>query len=272
MSSDISPQRRRRYNGRRIVGSARAQAFFEKKLESNPTMPRYNHCMGALQDAKGNLEEATHYYRNAAANQPANLMIRNDYALHLEKKGFHKDALREFDKALLVTLDNAPIHMNLAAVQGMHGDYSTAQQHAQRCKDINPNIPMNLRNLAKIQCETGNSRKALDNNLASIRLEKAGYTGGNINTEAYRNAAKQSFARGKREQALALIQEARQIEGKMYQSDTTIGTNEIISKIMRRKGNAVAQIEAEEKEKKERNESIIMSRTQGKYLMKGKKK
>mmetsp|Transcript_17176 Transcript_17176/g.28731 ORF Transcript_17176/g.28731 Transcript_17176/m.28731 type:complete len:269 (-) Transcript_17176:233-1039(-) len=258
------PVRRRRYNGRRVEAE-KAQAFFEKKLEDNPSMPRYNHCMGALMDNKGQMEEATHYYRNAAANQPANLMIRNDYALHLEKKGFHKDSLREFDKALLVSLESAPIHMNMAAVHGLHGEFAPAMEHAQRAKDLNPNIPMNLRNLAKMQSQTGNSRKALTNNLESIRLERSGINGGRINTEAFRNAAKQSFARGMREQALSLIREARAEEGKLYKSDTTIRTNEVISKILHRKGDAVKQIEMEQKEKEDRDAQIVLSRKQGKY-------
>lgn len=264
-NSSSNVRKRHRYNGRRLVEAAKAEAFFEKKLQDNPTMPRYNHCLGALKDAKGEMEEATTYYRNAAANQPANLMIRNDFGLHLEKKGFHRDALREFDKALLVSTESPAIHMNLAAVHGLHGDFDLALRHGQRAKDINPNIPMNLRNLAKVQSQIGNNRKALENNLASIRLERAGITGGKINTDAHRNAAKQSFARGMRDQALSLIQEARQIEGKVYQSDTTIRTNEILSKIMHRKGNAVAQIEAEEKAKKDRDAAIILSRKQGKY-------
>jgi hypothetical protein len=101
--------------------------------------------------------------------------------------------------------------------------------------------------------------------LESIRLERAGITGGRVNTEAFRNAAKQSFARGMREQALNLIQEARVHEGKVYKSDTTIRTNEIISKIMHRKGDAVKQIEAEQKEKEDRDANIVLTRKQGKY-------
>lgn len=265
MSSNTALPRRRQYNGRRMTQADQAQVFFEQKLEDNPTMPRYNHCMGALADAKGRTEEATNYYRQAAANQPANLMIRNDYALHLEKKGFHKDALREYDKALLVSLDSAAIHMNMAAVHGLHGEYAPAMEHAQRAKDLNPNIPMNLRNLAKMQSQAGNSRKALANNLESIRLERSGLSGGTLNTEAFRNAAKQSFARGMRDQALSLIQEARQIEGKAYKSDTTVRTNEIIARIMHRKGDAVSQIEAEQKEKEDRDASTVLNRKQGKY-------
>lgn len=268
MSTGTAP-RRRRYNGRRMTEAAKAEAFFEKKLEDNPTMPRYNHCMGALADAKGeaHMEEATTFYRQAAANQPANLMIRNDFALHLEKKGFHKDALREYDKALLVSLDSPAIHMNLAAVHGLHGDFVPAMEHARRAKDLNPSIPMNLRNLAKMQSQVGNSRQALANNLESIRLERGGLTGvgGRVNTEAFRNAAKQSFARGMREQALSLIQEARQIEGKQYHSDTTVRTNELLTKIMHRKGDAVKQIEAEQKEKEDKDASIVLNRKQGKY-------
>lgn len=260
-----SVTKRPRYNGRKATEMEKAQDFFKKKLEDNPSMPRYNHCMGAIEDAKGNMEAATNYYRNAAANQPANLMIRNDFALHLEKKGFHKDALREFNKALLVTLDSAAIHMNLSAVHGLHGEFKEASLHAQRAKDINPDIPMNLRNLAKIQSHTGNTRSALKNNLDSIQLERAGYSDGHINTQAFRNAAIQSFSRGMREQSLQLIQEARLLEGKHYKSDTTIRTEEIISKIMQRKGNAVAQIEKEQKEKEERDKSVILAKKLGKY-------
>lgn len=68
-----------------------------------------------------------------------------------------------------------------------------------------------------------------------------------------------------REQALSLVQEARQLEGKHYKSDTTARTEEILSNIMARKGNALKQIEEEQREKERKDADIVLSRKQGKY-------
>lgn len=117
---------------------------------------------------------------------------------------------------------------------------------------------MNLRNLARLQNLTGDSRTALATNLEAIELEKKGYHGGYINTDVYRSSAVQSVTKGDQEQALQLVREARKIEGKLYQSPTTDRTNEIVAKIMQRKGDKVRQIEKEAKEKEERDRAVLL--------------
>lgn len=116
---------------------------------------------------------------------------------------------------------------------------------------------MNLRNLAKLQNLTGDSRTALTTNLQAIELEKKGYHNGYINTDVYRASAVQSVTKGDKEQALQLVRDARKLEGKLYQSPTTDRTNEIVAKIMQRKGDKISQIEKEAKEKEERDRAVL---------------
>ncbi len=61
----------------------RASSFYQGKLESNPSMPRYNHCMGALASQKGLVDQADRCYRSAIDGQPANILCKNDFAVHL---------------------------------------------------------------------------------------------------------------------------------------------------------------------------------------------
>lgn len=136
--------------------------------------------------------------------------------------------------------------------------YGSAFQHARRARELRPELPINLRNLARLQNLTGDSRTALATNLEAIELEKKGYHNGYMNTDVYRSSAIQSVTKGDSEQALQLVREARKLEGKLYQSPTTERTNEIVSKIMQRKGDKVRQIEKEAKEKEERDRTVLL--------------
>lgn len=69
----------------------RASSFYQDKLESNPSMPRYNHCMGALASHKGLVDQADRYYRNAIDGQPANILCKNDFAVHLATSNRYDD-------------------------------------------------------------------------------------------------------------------------------------------------------------------------------------
>lgn len=80
----------------------------------------------------------------------------------------------------------------------------------------------------------------------------------NLKLRLYRSSAVQSVTKGDQEQALQLVREARKIEGKLYQSPTTDRTNEIVAKIMQRKGDKVRQIEKEAKEKEERDRAVLL--------------
>ena len=79
------------------VGSARdyrrASSFYQGKLESNPSMSRYNHCMGALASQKGLVDQADRCYRNAIDGQPANILCKNDFAVHLANSSRYGDVM-----------------------------------------------------------------------------------------------------------------------------------------------------------------------------------
>lgn len=233
---------------------AAASAFYEEKLAANPTMPRYNHFMGAISAAKGNNAAADNYYRQTISATPHDVMARNDFAIHLANQNRKEDSLQEFKKAVLIVEDNAVLQKNMGAVLGNSGQYKPALEAATRARHLNPHDAMNHRNLAKLHAALGDSRTSLEHNMASIHLENpAAIVANGYNrsapkpvTSAYRAAAVQIIARGgRREEAHKLMDIARTLEHKTYVLDTTQRTNEIIYAALKRKGDQVAQLEME---------------------------
>lgn len=247
----------RGYGGSKIGPYTEAIDFYENKLLNNPNMPKYNHNLAAIMTVNGNKERAGELYSQALSAAPNNVMTRNDYAIYLAKKQQYLLATREIEKGLLVVEEQPTLHANLCAIHARTGKYDEAFEHARRARQLRPDLAMNLRNLARIQNLTGDSRTALELNLEAIDLEKKGHHGGYINTDVYRSAAIQSISKGEKEQALQLVREARALEHKLYQSPTTERTNEIISKIMKRKGDKLSQIEKEAQDAEERERAIL---------------
>lgn len=227
---------------------ASAEKFYEAKLQANPDMPRYNHLMAAIASERGLEDRANSLYRQAITVQPGNLMTRNDYAVHLARSNRKDDALHEFKKATLITEDNALLQKNMAATLGNAGDFRGALTAATKAGFLDPMDAMNHRNLAKIHAALGDARSALEHNLISVNLENPRLQA-NPNTSAFRAAAVQIIAKGgRREEAFALMDAARQLEHKKAELSTSIQTHEIIQKIKKRHGHTLAQIEKEKQE------------------------
>lgn len=162
-------------------------------------------------------------------------MIRSDYALHLSRMGKTNQAKHELNKALLADDKQPTIHKNLGAVYARTGDYVKAQEHAQTAYLVNPDDPMNRRNYARCLNMNGSTQAALDLNLQSVEMETASRVP--VNTSALRSAAVQTLSRGKpQEEALALVRTARIHDGVSFRSETEMKTNEIIHKILTRRG------------------------------------
>eukprot|EP01032_Pedospumella_encystans_P017420 gene17420-19851_t len=222
---------------------ASAENFYETKLVSNPEMPRYNHLMAAIQSEKGDVDKANSYYRTSIAAQSGNVMTRNDYAVHLARAGRKEDAIHELKKALLISEKNAVLQKNMAATLGNVGQFTKALEAATTAGHLNPQDPMNHRNLARIHAALGDAHSSLEHNLAAIRLDNP-HAQKNPVTTAFRAAAVQIIAKGgRRDEAFALMDQARQLERKRFDLPTSVQTHEIIQKIKRRHGQSLADIE-----------------------------
>jgi Tfp pilus assembly protein PilF len=228
-----------------------AVQFYRAKLENNPEMPKYNHNLATLMAAEGNLEEAKYLYKNALTAAPNNNFVRNDYALFLAKNESPDAGIHELRKTLLMKDEQPAIHLNLAVLYSQKGDSKMAMEHAQRARFLNPLNPMGLRNLARLQNASGDSKAALKNNMEAISIERK-YNYSTINTDVYRSAAVQHVSRGNTEKALQLVRDARKIDNVHYESQTTIRTNAILANIIKRKGDQVAELEKEALEKANR--------------------
>lgn len=224
---------------------ASAEKFYEEKLAANPEMPRYNHLMAAICSERGGKERANNYFRQAIAAQGGNIMTRNDYAVHLAANDRKPDALHEFKKAMLIQEENAVVQKNYAATLGNAGQFQAALEAATRSRHIDPYDAMNHRNLAKIHNALGNARASLEHNLMSVQLDNP-RNQANPNTTAFRAAAVQIIAKGgRRDEAFALMDAARQLEHKKFDLPTSVQTYEIIQKIKKRHGHTLAEIEKE---------------------------
>jgi tetratricopeptide (TPR) repeat protein len=226
-----------------------AVEFYEKKLEKAPDMPRYNHCMAALKVVEGKFKLAHKYYTETLQKTPGDVMVRSDFALNLARVGKMDESVDQLRKSMIKAPDHPVLRKNMCAVMARKGDYNNALEHATRAIQLVPSDAMNHRNIARIMAQRGNVRSSLDHNLESIRLESNGIKGGpnKPNTEAFRNAAVQIISNGgDTSEAHALMDAARRIEGKREELPTTQRTNEIIYNIMKRKGNALDNLQKQE--------------------------
>lgn len=237
------------------MNSNTAEKFYLDKLKTNPSMPRYNHLLASICSQKGDADRAENYYRSAIVTAPKNIMVRNDFALHLMRDGRKKDAEHELNKALLQVDDNATLLNSNATILAKSGQYKPALDAATKARYLNPNDPLNHRNLAKLYNALGDSHLAYQHNIESIQLENAGISGSGGDessikdkANAYRAAAIQVIAKGgQRETALSLVSNARNLEGKKFLCSTTDRTNAIMFKVMQRK-NAAMEIKKKEEE------------------------
>jgi tetratricopeptide (TPR) repeat protein len=252
-----------------------ASQFYDEKLQNYPTMPRYNHMMASIASEQGKKNEADYYYRQSLYNAPGDVMIKNDFAVHLIRnyKDRKEDAEKELKKALIHVNDNPLLHKNMAVVLGSKGDFRKALDHANQARFISPNDAQNHRNIARLHDVLGDSHTSLKHNLQAIEIEEkklaalGGLDGihsnnprrntiGNDfvpNTSAYRAAAVQIISKGgSHEEAYALINKARKYEKKQFVLPTTQRTYEIIDKIKARQGDQFKIIEEQRKAEEER--------------------
>lgn len=238
----------------------KAIAFYKQKLSENAEMPRYNQMMGAISSEQGNVDDAEKYYRQAFASAPGNILIKNDFAVHLANHGRKDDALKELGKAMLMTETNETINHNMAAVLGNSGNYRKALDYAVKTSLLNDHNEANHRNIARIQAALGDSDSALEHNLKAIAIQEYDATRSNKhidNTTAYRKAAVQMVSKGvKREDAIALMNKARELENKHVTLVTTERTNEILKKIRKQQERHLHELEqARLKAEQERRQS-----------------
>ena len=149
-------------------------------------------------------------------------------------------------KTLLLCGEQPAVHKNLAAIYTQKGDYNNANTHVREALNMMPNDSMNHRNFAKVRDALGDARQSFEHNKIAIELDLK--QGNKPSSRTFRQTAVQNIAHGGNlADSLALMKAARSIEGKKYESPTTITTHEIISKIMKRKGDPMEALEMEQK-------------------------
>jgi Tfp pilus assembly protein PilF len=251
-------------NRRQLRQMGDATKYFQKKLDKDPNMARYNHCLAAIYSEVGDTKSADAFFKNSIANAPDNVMTRNDYALHLSRLGYTSEAVDELNKAMLATRDQPVLRKNLGAVLARNGQYTLAHEHTKRSLDLAPNSAMTHRNMARIKDAMGDSDQALKHNRIALQLDSGNGRG---HCAAHRAAAVQIVTRGgDHSEALALMDRARQLEGREFVLPTTQRTKEVINMIVRRSGDKKAEIEkakADAEAKKEAEAALLNRKYKG---------
>lgn len=231
-----------------------AVKFFEKKLQNNPTMPRYNHLMAMLKVAENDHKAAEGHFIAALHSNPGDIAVRSDYALLLARKGDFDASREQYRKATVLAPESLLIMKNLSAIHARQGDLSTALQHATRTLQVAPDDCIAHRNFAKIRDAMGNTEEALQHNMTSLTIEQV--NGARSNPKTLRTAAVQIISNGvpadsdlpgdRIKAASRLMDAARAIEGKKISLPTSTRTYEIISNILKRRGNSLEALKKEE--------------------------
>jgi tetratricopeptide (TPR) repeat protein len=231
--------------------------FYAGKLGRAPENARYNHMLAALSTARGDNVAAVNYYRASIASSD-NVMTRNDLALHksrtenLRNLDKFKECESEFKKALVIAGDDhVTLHKNIGALYGAHGDFTKALTHTKRALEVNPTDAALHRNMSKLMDVLGDQHSALKHNMEAMHLDTKHRS--SQNSRSYRSAAVQNLVKGgDLKDSVKLLSQARNIELKKYECPTSIRTQEIISKIMKRCGDPLDQMEKEQREFEER--------------------
>lgn len=75
-----------------------AMGYLEARLQSHPHTSRFHHALASLYADHHFDEDANKSYKHAIRNDRSNVMIRNDYGLHLKNLHRTQDAVDELQK------------------------------------------------------------------------------------------------------------------------------------------------------------------------------
>jgi tetratricopeptide (TPR) repeat protein len=230
--------------------------YYDEKLENYPYRSRYNHMKASILSEQGNIKDADYFYRQALVNAPSDVMVKNDYAVHMVTNYSDRkdDALKELKKALILVNENSVLHQNMGAVLGRKGDFRKALDHTQQASFLAPNNALIHRNIARLESTLGDTHTALKHNLESIAIDESKYHQFGIapNTSAYRAAAVQIISKGgNHDEAHDLIKRARLLEKKKVVLSTSARTEEIINKITAKQAEQMRKLEEQRRAEEE---------------------
>ena len=78
-----------------------AMGYLEARIQAHPDTSRFHHALASLYTDHHLDEDASRSFKHAINNDPSNVMIRNDYSLHLKQLHRTQDAVDELRKGTL---------------------------------------------------------------------------------------------------------------------------------------------------------------------------
>ena len=79
-----------------------AIGYLEARIDSHPHTSKFHHALASLYANHHLDEDANKSFKHAIRNDPSNVMIRNDYGLHLKNLRRTQDAVDELQKGLAI--------------------------------------------------------------------------------------------------------------------------------------------------------------------------
>jgi tetratricopeptide (TPR) repeat protein len=109
-------------------------------------------------------------WSDAKAKRPDNLRARNGLAMALDHAGRTAEAIEEFEAALRLAPNDAPLHDNLGVTLESAGRTAEAMQHIETALRLDPKYALAHSNLGNALLRTGDLAAAIDQFEEALRL------------------------------------------------------------------------------------------------------
>ena len=133
-----------------------ARRRLERALELDPKMANAHYTLALTYEQLGNPRLATEHYGKAVRVEPNNYDARNAYGVFLCRQQRFNDAVKQFDKALKITANDASFitYTNAGACMTQKPDYKKAEEYFRNALVAKPTHAEALIQLAALKFKT----------------------------------------------------------------------------------------------------------------------
>jgi tetratricopeptide (TPR) repeat protein len=140
-------------------------------IAKNPRSHRGHYNLGVQLEARGQIDEAAHHYREALRIAPRFAQAHNNLAMTLAGKGRVEEAIRHYGAALEIDPEFAKAHNNLGMALSGRGRFAEAERHYAEALRLVPDYAKAHNNLGVTLARQGRLEEASRRFAEALRLE-----------------------------------------------------------------------------------------------------
>ena len=147
------------------------ETLWRHTLARNPACWLAHDNLGAVLDARGQVDEAITHYREAIRLRSDCPSAHNNLGIALAGKGRMDEAIRHYQEAIRLAPDYAETYNNLAAARLISGQIEEAISLCRQAIRLKPDYPLAYNNLGKALLMSGQTREAISQYQQAICLK-----------------------------------------------------------------------------------------------------